>query len=145
MSQTFKSTIERRAELMAELLFQDMNPDLLSQMFPHDFGYDLLIGFSNARGGLNTFAVRVKSTQTAPLGGFPVARAEFDKLRFSNIPTLLLVADVKANQLYYAWMNAIEAKARGRNVLVPVALLNDQRRRQLRAELSAANSGKAAG
>src|SRR5690349_13427533 len=108
--------VERRAELMAELFLQDLHPQFLSRPTAGDLGYDLLVGFANPQGGTNTFAVEVKSTEREPPGKFPLSRREFNRLAHSNLPGLLIVADVKQNQLYYAWLRDQESHSASKTV-----------------------------
>src|SRR4051812_29344144 len=89
----------RRAELMAELFLQDLGPKLLSRSTMPNAGYDLLAGFPNSAGGINHVAVEVKATERPPGTRFQLPRGTFTQLANLNIPSLLLVADVKQNQL----------------------------------------------
>lgn len=104
--ESHSNVVGRRAELMAELFLQELEPEFVSRPTSADVGYDLLVGFTNKKGGINTFAVEVKATERPPAGGFQITRKTFDRFAHSNIPGLLLVADVKHNQLYYAWLNS---------------------------------------
>jgi hypothetical protein len=132
----------RRGELMAELFLQELNPLFVSRP-TEDFGYDLLVGFLNKKGGTNTFAVEVKSTDHQPGTRFQLPRRAFERFAHSNIPGLLLVVDVKQNRMYYAWL--ITTKAAGSiNVSIPLTELNDVTKKELQMQFEAADSGVAA-
>ena len=92
----------RRGEIMAELFFQELDPLFVSRPTTEDIGYDLLVGFRNEKAGINTIAVEVKSTEQLLEPRFSIQRSAFNRLVHSNVPALLLVADVKQNRLYYA-------------------------------------------
>lgn len=113
--------IGRRAELMAELFLQDLEPEYVAQATDEDFGYDFLVGFANKQGGTNTYAVQVKATEQPVNDKCRLPRHLFDRLAHSNIPVLLLVVDVKRNSLFYAWPRD-EPKAKSRTGLVSVAV-----------------------
>jgi hypothetical protein len=125
----------RRAELLAELFFQDLNPVFVSKP-TEEVGYDLLVGFSNEKSGINTFAVDVKAIEEPPSGSvIHISRSAFDRMAHSNVPGLLLVADVKRNRLYYAWLSSKESHGAGNNVAVPITELNDQAIAKLKTQL----------
>jgi hypothetical protein len=124
----------RRGELMAELFLQELEPEFISRSTSADLGYDLLVGFQNKKGGINTFAVEVKATERPPEGRVQITRHTFDRIANSNIPGLLLVADVKQNHLYYAWLNA-KRLAGAANVSVPIIKLDDRSKELLQEQL----------
>jgi hypothetical protein len=101
--QTKSTTIDRRAELLAELFLQDLEAEFVAQAAMTDFVFDFFIGFPNPEGGINTFAVEVKSTERPINGSFAIPANVYRRLAHSNIPVLLLVIDVKDNVIYYAW------------------------------------------
>ena len=127
---------ERRAELMAELFLQELDPSFLSQA-PNraDAGYDLLVGFPNKKAGVNTVAVQVKATQRSVTSRAQIPREDFDRLVNSNIPALLLVADVKRNRLYYAWLQAEDGRHGKDFVSVPVTEVDEEQKKRLSEEL----------
>jgi len=127
---------------MAELFLQELGPQFVSRPTTEDVGYDLLIGFLNKKGGINTFAVQVKSTERPPGTRFRVPRRTFDRVAHSNIPGLLLVADVKHNRMNYAWLTSGQL-AGSVSVSVPLIELNDETKDELQAELVAAHVGVA--
>ena len=94
--------VGRRAELLAELFLQELEPEFVARP-SDDFLYDFLVGFRNPRGGINNIAVEVKSTEQLARKQYPISRRKYVQLAYSNIPILLLVIDVKENRFYYAW------------------------------------------
>ncbi|MCA9154384.1 MAG: DUF4365 domain-containing protein [Planctomycetales bacterium] len=104
MTSTTSNVVDRRGELLAELLLQELAPQFLVQPTTDTLGYDLLAGFANQQGGVNSYAVQVKATEK-PIGdSYRFRRSDFDRFVHSNLPTLLLVVDVKRNQLGYGWL-----------------------------------------
>lgn len=133
-----------RGELMAELFFQELDPVFLTRPTTTDLGYDLLVGFSNQKSGINTFAVEVKSTEHTPKSHFPMHRGVFDRLAHSNIPSLLLVAEVKQRRLYYAWLRPNGAKHRGDSISIPLVEINDATKEELKSQFHGVAGEKAA-
>ena len=73
---------------------------------------DLLVGFLNDSGGINTFAVDVKAAEAPPAKAIRISQQKFRRLANSNVPGLLLVVDVKSNGMYYAWPSTDRARGR---------------------------------
>jgi hypothetical protein len=142
-SRSQSNLVGRRAELLAELFFQELNPLFLSRP-TRDCGYDLLVGFNNENAGINTFAVEVRATAQPLESYYPIRRSVFNRMAHSNVPGLLLVADVKRNRLYYAWLRASEMTGRGDTIAIPVVEINQRTREKLKKQFEAANSGVAA-
>jgi len=138
---TFKQSkaelIGRRAELIAELFFQDLNPEYVAQPVPH-VGYDLLVGFANSRGGINNYIVEVKSTERPVSSLFPLQTKIYNRLANSNIPALLLVVDVKQNQVFYGWLRPedFEGGSDINTVMIPVTAVDDVVKAELRSQLA---------
>jgi hypothetical protein len=131
--------IARRGELMAELYLEELGPQFVSRP-AQDVGYDLLVGFLNDKGGINTFAVKVESTELPPGARFHLLRRTFDRFAHSNIPGLLLVADVKQNRLYYAWLTPKKSTGSSR-ISIPLIELNDENKNELQEQFVAAEGG----
>jgi hypothetical protein len=134
----------RRAELLAEVFFEELKPEFVARPPTPDVGYDLLVGFRNEKSGINTFAVEVKSTEEPVGPRFPLPRTTFDRLAHSNVPAILLVVDVKRNQLYYAWLLANGEKRGTPTVSVPLTELTDATKPVLLRRLQSANGAVAA-
>jgi hypothetical protein len=83
--------------------------------------------------------VAVSATEKPVEGQYAVSRKLFDQMTRSNIPVLLLVADVKQTKLYYAWPRAKwdEKHSRAGNILLDVHPLDDREAKRLRKQLVA--------
>lgn len=136
--ETHSRIVARRAELMAELFLQEFGPVFLSRPTTPDVGYDLLGGFPNEKGGINTFAVQVKAIEEPPGGRIQISRRTFDRFAHSNVPGLLLVADAKHNRLYYAWLRTGETKPGATRVSVAITPVDAEATRELRREFERA-------
>jgi uncharacterized protein (UPF0128 family) len=134
----------RRGELLAELFLQELEPKFISRSTTADWGYDLLVGFANKKGGINTFAVQVKATERPPGERFQIMRDTFDRFANSNIPGLLLVADVKQNHLYYAWLTA-KRPAGTASISIALTEIDDKSKELLRRQVRDANGMLVAG
>ncbi len=137
IKQSKAQLIARRAELIAELFFQDLNADYVAQP-ASNAGYDFLVGFANTRGGTNNYIVEVKATERPVTSLFPLETKLYKRLANSNIPALLLVVDVKGNQVFYGRIRpeSIEGQRDINIVKIPVIAVDDAVRAGLRNELS---------
>jgi hypothetical protein len=128
--------VERRGELLAELFLQELEPAFLTRATPADFTYDFLVGFTNTQKGVNTFGVKLKATERPVPSRAQLSPASFERLTHSNIPILLLVVDVKRNELYCAWLRSGSRIERTRTaVSVPVAKVDEAMKRELLRQL----------
>jgi hypothetical protein len=134
---THAGMVEHRAELMAELLLQDLRPTFVARA-ERTLGYDYFAGFPNAKGGVNVTAVEVKATDQPVPALLPIDRRTYDRLAHSNIPVLVLVADVKQNRLFYGWPHPDGASGRrgSGTVAMPLVELNDSTKANLRGRLA---------
>lgn len=123
----------RRGELLAELFLQDLGAEFVARPTA-DLGYDFFVGFNNSDGGLNVAAVEVKATERPVKSRFPIEKRVFRRLANSNIPVLLLVVDVKENQLFYALPDDCTAgeDPGGNTVSIPLTLVDETTKRELR-------------
>jgi hypothetical protein len=133
---THTGMVEHRGELMAELLLQDLRPTFLARA-ERTLGYDYFAGFPNSKGGVNVTAVEVKATDRPVPALLPIDRRTYDRLAHSNIPVLVLVADVKQNRLFYALPQPDGASGRRGSDTVAMLLveLNDSTKAHLRGRL----------
>jgi hypothetical protein len=134
--------VARRAELMAELFFQSLDAAYVAR-FEHDLAFDLLVGLPNQQGGIDNFAVEVKATQQPVRSGFRIPRKIHERLSHSNTPAMLLVADVKQDRLYYAWLRpeqAAAARSDRDTIVVPLTEIDEGAKARLREELAAQRS-----
>jgi hypothetical protein len=131
------SLVGRRAELMAELFLQDLEPTFLARPAT-DLGFDFFVGFSNLKGGINTTGVVVKATPQRVLSRSDVDSRSYRRLANSNIPGLFLVVDVKHNRLFYAWPASDEPTRNGKHktIALPVTEVNHKTKVQLRKRLA---------
>lgn len=143
-TQSHGQLMGRRAELLAELFLQELAPTFLASSKFEKVPYDFFVGFPSSSGGVNAYVVEVKSTDH-PVGTHYSLRTSnrfFECLTSSNIPTILLVVDVKNNRLYYAWGNSIPkpkeppASHRTMTIKVPVVAINDSTKEELRRQLA---------
>lgn len=132
-------TVQRRAELLAELWLQDLQPAFVTQPSSPDVGYDYLVGFENPDRGVNLVAVEVKATERKVSQSLSLDRRAFERLAHSNIPVLLLVVDVKRNRLYYSMLGPNEKSQSSVTQKTAVSLteLTDDTKRELRNRLAA--------
>lgn len=138
--------VGRRGELLAELLLEDLGAEFVARPMS-DFGYDYFVGFNNAEGGINIAAVEVKATE-GPVGSrFPVQKRLFRRLAHSNIPVLLLVANVKENRLFYAFPSAQASSGNpdARTVSIPLTEIDDAAKNELREQLANVQAAAASG
>lgn len=131
-----KHVIERRGELFAELLLQDMEPFFLARAAA-DVGYDFLAGFPNEDGGINNYAVQVQATEQPVTATVRADAEQYERLAHSNIPALLLVVDVKRNRLFYSWISPdnLQKHSTASSISVPVTELTEVVKEELRREL----------
>jgi hypothetical protein len=126
----------RRAELLAELFLQDLGATFVARPTSADLGYDFLVGFDNARGGLNMAAVEVKGTEKEVKARFPLPWNQLERLVQSNIPALLLVINVKNSGVYWSWLPESAPSAKGTPTAhIPVRLADSASRRMLSQRL----------
>jgi hypothetical protein len=137
-TRTNTELIARRGELLAELFLQDLQPEFVARPV-EEFGYDFFAGFSNPRGGVNVVAVEVKSTEQPSNHFLVIPKAKYARWANSNIPVLLHVVDVKANDYFFAWPDPemLDQHPRSTNVKVPLTALDDHSRGKLRNQLTA--------
>ena len=130
--------IARRAELLTELFLQELQPLFVAQS-TEESGYDFIVGFRNPRGGVNNILVEVRSTERLARKRYPLPRKTFTKFAYSNIPSLLFVADVKENRLYYAWLTPDDKKLANdpNSVWVDLTEVNDDTKQALKDRLVA--------
>jgi hypothetical protein len=132
--------VGRRAELLAELFLDDLKPSFLGRP-THDIGFDFLIGFTNQRGGVNTFGVEVKGTEQFNSLSFPLDRKAYQRLANSNPPAFLLLVDVKQNRFFCGWPQSDNGRvhAGSERIKVPLTEMNERTKTALRQKLSDEN------
>lgn len=142
-----KSRVEmlgRRGQLLAELFLQELGAEFVARPTT-DLGYDFFVGFANPEGGVNMAAVEVKSTERPVQTPYVVDKTLFRRLANSNIPVLLLVANVKENRLFYALPGSFSpaVESRANTVSIPLTPLDDTSRNELRELLTSPQAAAA--
>ena len=120
---------------MAELFLEGLQPVSVARP-PHDFGYDFLVVFKNSKGGINTFGVEVKATERPVRSRLMIDKRIYDRLANSTPPGLLLVADVKRNELFFAWPSRADTR-RSISVTLPLTQIDSKTRAELHKRLVA--------
>jgi hypothetical protein len=129
------SVVARRAELLAELFLQSLKPSFLGR--PNsDVGFDFLIGFANAKGGVNTFGVEVKGTDRAVPNRFSIDRSTYRRVANSSPPAFVLVVDVKQNRLFYAWPDQHVNPSNGSKIDLDLTEIRAENQGELRKQLT---------
>lgn len=129
MKPTYRTVfVQHRSELMAELFLQQLRPVTLGRSTTEDLGYDFLVTFRNKMGGINTFGVQVKGTESPVPSSLVVDKKLHQRLTQSTIPGFLLVANIKRNILLYGWPDSTDRHIRLQEV-------DDEAARELRKQL----------
>lgn len=97
--------VERRGELLVQQFLLDLGARHVSSLQSSDLGLDYLAFFSRDDRSLRAIGVEAKATEREINGRFPVAAALLRRLEESNLPILLVVADVKRNEIYFEWLH----------------------------------------
>ncbi len=99
--------IGRRAELLARVFLEDLQPSFLASVETVDVPFDFLAGFLSSDGILMVAAaIEVKGASSVEENRrFPLHRSQrqLKLFRQSNLPLLYLIVDVKMNRFFYAW------------------------------------------
>ena len=119
------------------MFLQEFNPSFVAKPTT-DFGYDFFVGFPNADGGINNYAVEVKATERQVPSRFRMKTSLYERLAYSNIPALLLVVDVKQNRMFYAWLTpeATQSRNEAQTVSIPVTEVDDAAKEKLLNQLT---------
>ena len=136
-TQSRAKLVGRRAELIAELFLQDLDPVFVVRPEPSS-AFDFFIAFMNSQRGINLTAVEVKSTERPVLDHFAVQRGLYDRWAHSNIPVLLLVIDVKQNRLFFARPTRNGSRSSSATATIEVRLteIDEKTKQELRARLA---------
>ena len=133
--------VARRGELLAELFLQELDAEFIARPAT-DFGYDFFIGFKNPDDGVNIAAVELKATEGPVQPRYRVPKQLFRRLANSNIPVLLLVADVKENRLFYALPSSHEFSddPDARTVALGLTEIDEKTKQELRDQLATSHA-----
>ena len=135
----------RRAELLAELFLQELQPSMLTRILANRPFGDFYAVFRTKMSRSVTISVEVKATEKPITGDFrfraPIRAAE--AMRNSNIPMLLLVVDVKANEIYFNWASKAKEEShspsptRISTLTIPVRKATEASKKKLLEEIEA--------
>ena len=126
-----------RAKLMATLFLQDLEPFHLALGGEED-GPTFFAGFRNAAGGLNLCPVEVLPTERPVGATYRLPLGDYERLIQSDPPGLLLVADAKRSELFYAWPSegAATPRAGDRGCDLPVFPADKTAKQEIAARLT---------
>src|ERR1700742_4996815 len=94
----------RRAELLVEGFLDALAPLHFVEVAGDSLGYNFMVAFKKPDGGLKHCAIDVKQTDSILTGDFCFnSGRRFLELMKSDIPTAIVIADTKRNQLYYGF------------------------------------------
>jgi len=122
---------------MAELLLNELGASSILRPAAQNVAYDLLVGFSNKQAGVNTFAIEIKATERPVQECYRMRFDSYARLANSNIPSMLLVVDVKRNRMYYAWLTARNENKSKQVVSISLNELNEVEKQKLKKQLEA--------
>ena len=96
--------VARGGELLAEQFLLDLAPHYLCPMNERGIGIDYMAFFSRSDGSIVVIAVEVKATQQEIKGRYSFPASQAKRLLKLNIPVLVVVIDVKENEIYFNWI-----------------------------------------
>ena len=101
----------RRGELLAEQFLLGLKPDYVTEMPGSDLGFDYIAFFTKPDKAPVAVAVQVKTTERGINGRYAFPAAQLSRLFHANLPVLILVIDVKNNEIYFNWIkDAVSAE-----------------------------------
>ena len=118
--------VEERGALLAEGFLLELRPAELRIMQNSEVGFDYVAFFSKADSSPVLIGVEAQATEQKVNGGYPFQVAQLKRLQNSNIPILIVVLDVKRNEIYFNWaqdaMPEKYKKSLGRRSEIPLEL-----------------------
>ena len=104
--------VGERAEALAGLFLLDMNPDYLGKPVAGHAPYDFLVTFTRTDKSLITVAVEVKGTERPLINPHRLLlpRGQVQAMENSNTPFLIVVVDVKRNDIGFNWASCLKIK-----------------------------------
>jgi hypothetical protein len=103
--------ISRRGELLAEQFLLELQPDSVVANRSEGVPFDFIAFFTTPDYTPVIIGVEVKATQQEISGRHPFPANQALRLLRSNIPVLVVVIDVKTNEVYFNWIkDAIPAE-----------------------------------
>jgi hypothetical protein len=103
-----------RAELLAELILQEIFPHEIVKAQDPNFPYDFMLAVNTGE-GIKTIGVEVKGTEAevGEIFSYYQPIKSIERLQHANIPVLCLVANVKTNRVFYGWADQIKLGGTG--------------------------------
>ena len=95
--------VTQRGELLAESFLLGLGPNELRIIKDSNAGFDYVAFFSKADSAPVLIGVVAKATEREVKGHYPFHLAQLKRLQNSNIPILIVVLDVKRNEIYFNW------------------------------------------
>lgn len=135
--------VARRGELLAEQFLLGLKPDYVTEMRDSDLGFDYMAFFTKPDKSPVAIAVQVKTTERSIQGKYAFPAAQLGRLFYANLPVLILVIDVKNNEIYFNWIkdavSAEQANALDNRVssAIPLRLSTPEEQDKLRREILA--------
>lgn len=118
--------VEERGTLLAESFLLRLCPHELRIIRNSEVGFDYVAFFSKLDSAPVLVGVATKATEQEVNGGYAFQVAQLKRLQNSNIPILILVLDVKRNEIFFNWaQDAIPEKykrALNRRSAIPIEL-----------------------
>ncbi len=103
-----------RAELLVEDFLSRLKPPHFVEVAGGNLDFDYVVALKRSDGGLKYIAIEVKQTDNPVSDSFPlIRRGNLSKSSNSNMPTVLVVADTKRNDLYYGFISEAKVTNRG--------------------------------
>jgi len=128
-----------RGELLAQVFLQDLKPVSVARG-GKDGGVDYLATFKTPNQGLRVIAVEVKATERPVKDNYSLKADLVSRLSTANVPVLILVVNVKSNEIYYTWARGAAAlssqNAGKRTWRVPVKRADEHKEELLQEILS---------
>jgi hypothetical protein len=107
------------------MFLQEIGSRFVARPTRTDLGFDFLVGFPNRRGGVNFTVVEVKATGQSIRGKYKISTTQLARWMNSNLPTLVLIVDVKNNDIYWAWPAAPSTPRTADHTMVVVPVIKD--------------------
>jgi hypothetical protein len=132
--------VSRRGILLAEQFLLELQPNQLSSVEGPVALFDYMAFFLRQDGTLITIAVEVKATQQPIKDRFGLHASQIERLVKSNLPVLLVVANVKQNEIFFNWIkdaiHQVHVMPRKQHVIpVPLRKATNDEKEKLRKEI----------
>lgn len=106
--------VEERGTLLAESFLLGLGPHELRILRNSEVGFDYVAFFSKLDSAPVLVGVATIATEQEVNDDYPFQVAQLKRLQKSNIPILIVVLDVKRNEIYFNWaQDAIQENYKG--------------------------------